>query len=47
MRIDSRSWWIGYFMGVCKPSDVPPAGVDGFSFFSGVIEGRASGRGAA
>jgi hypothetical protein len=41
VRIDKKSWEMGYTAGLTGQSTQEPPGVDGLSFISGYIEGQA------
>ena len=41
VRIDGKSWEMGYTAGLTGQSTQEPPGADGLSFISGYIEGQA------
>ena len=41
VQIDAASWDAGYIAGLAGKSGQPPAGLDEFAYFSGIIEGKA------
>jgi hypothetical protein len=41
VSLDSKSWSAGYKAGrTGRPTHTPPLGIDGLSWYSGVIEGK-------
>lgn len=40
LRIDSRSWWAGFFVAAGHLSNRVPSGMDSYSFRSGYLEGK-------
>jgi hypothetical protein len=41
IRQDPKAWQAGYEAGRAGETPLPPPGVDGLAFYSGVIEGQA------
>lgn len=42
MKLEKSSWDAGYKAGLAGQSSLPPPGVDGLSYASGFIEGKAA-----